>query len=133
MKKTSKINAVLVELIIVILFFAIASIIVIELYATSYAKEKNSQSQTKLVNIVENQLNEYERVTPKDGKVLYYYDQDMNNVSEAEAKYIETIKVTRNNDLNVIDVDVDVLDSNHSEVLSLSTILDVKEVVYEGQ
>ena len=54
MKKVSKVNAVLIELIIVILFFAISSVITIQLFAKSYSVETASSAKTELTLVVEN-------------------------------------------------------------------------------
>lgn len=121
MKKVSKVNAVLIELIIVILFFAISSVITIQLFAKSYSIETASSAKTELTLVIENQMDEYRGGTmPAGGKVLFY-DESLQLCEEEDAYFIEKINASNDEQLPILHVDVSVVDTKGRTVLSYVT------------
>ena len=77
MKKVNKVNAVLIELIIVVLFFAISSIITIRLFAKSYSVTASSSAKTELAAVVEMQMNDYRNKTVGEGDRVIFFDEKL--------------------------------------------------------
>lgn len=125
MKKTSRIDAVLVELVIVILFFALASIIVIQLFAASYTQENKSAAETKLINVIESQLATMER----DGAITdteKYFDEQAGETTRDKAFYTEKINIKNQDNLPLVDVKLDVVDKDGNSVIEINTTFDSK-------
>ena len=104
MKKVSKVNAVLIELIIVILFFAISSVITIQLFAKSYSVETASSAKTELTLVVENQMDEYRGGTMPAGSKVLFYDESLQLCEEEDAYFIEKINATNDEQLPILHV-----------------------------
>ena len=121
MKKVSKVNAVLIELIIVILFFAISSVITIQLFAKSYSVETASSAKTELTLVVENQMDEYRGGTMPAGSKALFYDESLQLCEEEDAYFIEKINATNDEQLPILHVDVSVVDTKGRTVLSYVT------------
>jgi len=121
MKKVSKINAVLIELIIVVLFFAIASIITIQLFAKSYTVTTASSAKTKLTVVVENQMNEYRSGAIGEGSKILYFDSELKECDKTKAYYTEEISAVNDEALPLIKVNVKVSDANGNGVLAFDT------------
>ncbi|MCR4611865.1 MAG: hypothetical protein K5644_08205 [Lachnospiraceae bacterium] len=121
MKKVNKINAVLVELILVILFFAISSIITIQLFAKSYSITSESSAKTKLTMVVESQMNEYRNKTAPEGNRVLYYDDKLNICDKQDATYTEEITAVNDDKLPIVNVKVKVVDAGNNDILSFDT------------
>ena len=121
MKKVSKINAVLIELIIVILFFAIASVITIQLFAKSYSITTESTAKTRLTTVVENQMNEYRNNKGEVGKRTLFFDEEFNPCEQDKAYYIEEIDAVKDSELPLINVKVSIKDVNDKGIMSFDT------------
>lgn len=120
MKKVSKINAVLVELIIVVLFFAVSSVITIQLFAKAYTITEASSAKTQLTAVIENQMNEY-RSGAVEGDRVIYYDDKLNACDEDVAYYKEEINAVNDESLPLIHVSVKVTDKDDDSILSFDT------------
>ena len=121
MKKVGKINAVLIELVIVVLFFAIAAVITIQLFAKSYSIEASSAAKTELTAIVENQMNDYRSGKASLGSKIIYFDEQMRECDEAKAYYIEELQATNDDNLPLINVKVRVTDAKGGGIMSFGT------------
>ena len=120
MKKVSKINAVLVEIIIVVLFFAISSVITIQLFAKAYTITESSSAKTQLTVIIENQMNEY-RGGAAEGSRVIYYDDRLDACDEDDAYYTEEITAVNDEELPLIRISVKVTDKDGAGILSFDT------------
>ena len=125
MKKVSKINAVLIELIIVVLFFAISSVITIQLFAKSYTITTASSAKTQLTMVVENQMNEY-RSGAIEGSRVIYYDDKMDVCDEDSAYYTEEINAVNDEILPLVNISVKVTDKDNNSILAFDTAYEQK-------
>ena len=121
MKKVNKVNAVLIELIIVVLFFAISSVITIRLFAKSYTVTTSSSAKTELATVVETQMNEYRNKTVGEGSRILFFDEKLKPCEEEDAYYIEKINATNDSELPLLNVEVNVIDDYNKTVLSFVT------------
>lgn len=121
MKKVNKINAVLIELIIVVLFFAISSVITIRLFAKSYSVTTSSSAKTELTNVVEQQMNEYRLNIQSEGERILFFNDKLIPCEEEDAYYIEKINARFDDNLPLLNVEVNVIDENNKTVLSFVT------------
>ena len=121
MKKVSKVNAVLIELIIVLLFFAISSIITIRLFAKSYSITLSSSAKTELGTVVETQMNDYRNKIAGAGDRVLFFDEKLKPCDEEDAYYIEKIHAVNDNELPLLNVEVNVKDNYNKTVLSFVT------------
>ena len=121
MKKVNKVNAVLIELIIVVLFFAISSVITIRLFAKSYTVTTSSSAKTELATVVETQMNEYRNKTVGEGSRILFFDENLKPCEEEDAYYIEKINATNDSELPLLNVEVNVIDDHNKTVLSFVT------------
>lgn len=121
MKKVNKVNAVLIELIIVVLFFAISSIITIQLFAKSYSVTTSSSAKTELAAVVETQMNDYRNKKVGEGNRVLFFDENFKPCEEEEAYYIEKIQASNDNEMPLVNVEVNVVDNNNKTVLSFVT------------
>lgn len=121
MKKVNKVNAVLIELIIVVLFFAISSIITIRLFAKSYSLTASSSAKMELAAVVEMQMNDYRNKTVGEGDRVLFFDEKLKPCEEEDAYYIEKIHASNDSEMPLINVEVNVIDENNKTVLSFVT------------
>ncbi len=121
MKKVNKVNAVLIELIIVVLFFAVSSVITVRLFAKSYNITSSSSAKTELATVVEMQMNDYRNKTLGAGDRVLFFDEKLKPCDEQEAHYVEKIHASDDSELPLINVEVNVVDDNNKTVLSFVT------------
>ena len=121
MKKVNKVNAVLIELIIVVLFFAISSVITIRLFAKSYNITISSSAKTELSAVIESQMNDYRNKGENAENKVLFFDEKLKPCEEEDAYYIEKINATNDSEMPLINVDVNVIDRNNKTVLSFVT------------
>ena len=121
MKKVNKVNAVLIELIIVVLFFSISSIITIRLFAKSYSLTASSSAKTELTAVVEMQMNDYRNKTVGEGDRVLFFDEKLKPCEEEDAYYIEKIHASNDGEMPLVNVEVNVIDDNNKTVLSFVT------------
>lgn len=121
MKKVNKVNAVLIELIIVVLFFAIASVITVRLFAKSYSITASSSAKTELAAVVETQMNDYRNKVIGQGDRVLFFDNKLKPCEEQDAYYIEKIHASNDEELPLLNVEVNVVDDYNKTVLSFVT------------
>ena len=121
MKKVSKVNAVLIELIIVVLFFGISAIITVQLFAKAYSIETASTAKTQLTAVVENQMNEYRSGIASAGSKTLYYDNNLNECASDVAVYTEEIEAVNDESLPLIHIKVKVTNATGDNILSFDT------------
>lgn len=115
-KASSKSGLFLIELIIVILFFSIASAVCVQLFVRSHLISTQSEELTQSVNVsqsaaacIQQTKGDIDRTASLLGgvvesdKVVVYYDKDWNVCEGSEAAYRMELSITQQEDMLTCD------------------------------
>lgn len=106
---TSKSSMFLLELVLVILFFSIASTVCIEMFVKSYTISNNSTHINKSVQIAENLAETFKSQTSLISYSYtdtYYFSSDAEEVDEENCTYIAIVNYSSSNNTNTADINV---------------------------
>lgn len=113
---TSKSGVFLLELVLVILFFSIASTVCIEMFVKSYAISNNSTHLNTSVQIAENIAETFKAendLITHSFTETYYYSADIKQVSKENSTYIAVVDYSSDNHMNFANINVFANDTNY--------------------
>lgn len=111
---TSKSGIFLLELIIVILFFSIASTVCIEMFVKSYTRSNESTYLNKSIQISENIAESFKMNNEsfdESSSTSYYYDKNGTVVSEENYTYFAIVHFSENELIKTAEIEVYMEDS----------------------
>jgi Tfp pilus assembly protein PilV len=113
---TSKSGVFLLELVLVILFFSIASTVCIEMFVKSYTISNDSTYLNTSVQIAENIAETFKAendLITHSFSETYYYSDDLKQVSKVNSTYIAVVDYSSDNSMNHANISVFANETNY--------------------